>query len=73
MANNHDIEALEALTSTLTDSINGYEEAAEVASDAGISSFLRQKAGERRGVTSEFRTKIASLGGNSDVSGSATP
>jgi uncharacterized protein (TIGR02284 family) len=72
MANNHDVDALEALTSTLTDSINGYEEAAEVASDAGISSFLRQKARERRGVTSEFRSKIASLGGKSDVSGSAT-
>jgi uncharacterized protein (TIGR02284 family) len=69
---NHDVEALEALTSTLTDSINGYEEAAEVASDPGISAFLRQKAQERRGVTSEFRTRIASLGGNSDVSGSAS-
>jgi uncharacterized protein (TIGR02284 family) len=29
-------------------------------------------AQERRAVTSEFRTKIASLGGKSDVSGSAT-
>ena len=72
MANNHDIEALEALTSTLTDSINGYEEAAEVASDSGISSYLREKAQERRMITSEFRNKIGSLGGNSGVSGSVT-
>jgi len=67
-----DISALEALTSTLTDSIDGYEEAAEVSSNSGISSFLREKARERRGVTSEFRGRIAALGGNSDVGGSAS-
>jgi uncharacterized protein (TIGR02284 family) len=72
MTAEHDVEALKALASTLTDSINGYEEAAEVASDPGISAFLRQKASERRAITSEFRNKIASLGGKPDVNGSAT-
>ena len=68
---NHDVEALEALASTLTDSINGYEEAASVANDGAISSFLHSKAQERRQITDVFRSRIASHGGNSDVSGSA--
>ena len=71
-SNAQDVAALEALTSTLTDSINGYEEAAEVASNSGISAFFREKAQERRTVVSEFRNRIGALGGNRDVSGSAT-
>ena len=69
---NHDVEALEALTSTLTDSINGYEEAASVAGGGAISAFLHSKAQERRQITDAFRARIASLGGNSAVTGSAS-
>ena len=69
---NHDVEALEALASTLTDSSDGYEEAASVASDGAISKFLQSKAQERRHITEAFRKRISSLGGNSDVSGSAS-
>ena len=69
---NHDVEALEALASTLTDSINGYEEAASVAGDGAISSFLHAKAQERRQITESFRSRIASMRGKSDVSGSAS-
>ena len=68
----HDVEALEALASTLTDSINGYEEAASVAADGAISGFLHAKAQERRQITETFRERIASLGGNSEVGGSAS-
>ncbi len=67
-----DAEALEALASTLTDSINGYEEAAEVAGNSGISAYLRQKAQERRTITQSFRQRIASMGGDSQVSGSVS-
>ena len=67
-----DAEALEALASTLTDSINGYEEAAEVADNSGISAYLRQKAQERRTITESFRQRIASMGGDSQVSGSVS-
>jgi len=72
MGANHDVDALEALASTLTDSIKGYEEAASVASDPGISSFLQQKAQERKAVTESFRQQIASHGGNAEVSSSVT-
>jgi uncharacterized protein (TIGR02284 family) len=71
-SNAQDVAALEALTSTLTDSINGYEEAAEVASNSGISAFFREKAQERRAVVSEFRNRIGALGGDRDVRGSVT-
>jgi uncharacterized protein (TIGR02284 family) len=72
MAGNQDVEALEALASTLTDSVNGYEDAAESASDPGIKSFLQQKAQMRRGLTEEFRQRISGLGGNADIGGSAS-
>lgn len=68
----HDAAALEALASTLTDSINGYEEAAEVAENSGISSYLRQKAQERRTITESFRQRIASMGGDAQVGGSVS-
>ena len=68
----HDVDALEALASTLTDSINGYEEAAEVAGNGGIASYLRQKAQERRTITESFRQRIATMGGNAQVSGSVS-
>ena len=68
----NDVNALQALASTLTDSINGYEEAASVAGNEAISGFLHAKAQERRQITQAFRSRIATLGGNSDVSGSAS-
>ncbi len=67
-----DADALEALASTLTDSINGYEEAAEVAKNSGISSYLRQKAQERRAIAESFRQRIATMGGDAQVSGSVS-
>jgi uncharacterized protein (TIGR02284 family) len=68
----NDVNALQALASTLTDSINGYEEAASVAGDGAISQFLHAKAQERRMITEAFRSRIAALGGEPDVSGSAS-
>jgi uncharacterized protein (TIGR02284 family) len=68
----NDVEALQALASTLTDSINGYEEATSVAGDGAISEFLHGKAQERRTITEAFRSRIAELGGESEVSGSAS-
>ncbi len=72
MADSHDVDALEALASTLTDSIKGYEEAAENVSDAGIKSYLLEKSQVRRGLSDEFRRRIAQHGGDAGVGGSAT-
>jgi uncharacterized protein (TIGR02284 family) len=68
----HDVETLETLTSTLTDSIHGYEEAANVAKPSPLAGYLRSKAQERREVTERFRQRIAALRGDAKVGGSVT-
>lgn len=72
MASNQDVEALEALASTLTDSVNGYEDAAETVSDPGIKNYLHSKAQLRRSLTDEFRRHIAQRGGKAEIGGSAS-
>jgi hypothetical protein len=49
MADSNDVAALEALASTLTDSVNGYQEAADAVEDSGIKNYLHEKAQLRRG------------------------
>ncbi len=71
-SSNHDAETLETLTSTLTDSIDGYEAAANVAKPNPLAGYLRSKAQERREVTERFRHRIAALRGDAKVGGSVT-
>jgi uncharacterized protein (TIGR02284 family) len=59
----HDVEVLDTLTSTLTDSIEGYEQAAEVAKRSGLGSVLQRKARERSVISRRFRQRIMALGG----------
>jgi uncharacterized protein (TIGR02284 family) len=72
MAQNKDAAALEAIASTLLDSVNGYEDAAQNVSDTGIKSFLTEKAQARRGLLGEFKQHIARVGGETEVSGSVS-
>jgi uncharacterized protein (TIGR02284 family) len=72
MADSKDVEALEALASTLTDSVTGYENAADDVTDPGIKNYLHVKAQERRAIVDEFRSHLRRLGGNADVGGSVS-
>jgi uncharacterized protein (TIGR02284 family) len=72
MAQNKDVAALEALASTLQDSVSGYEDAAKNVSDTGIKSYLMEKAQVRRGLLGEFRQHLTRLGGNTEISGSVS-
>ncbi len=65
MADTHrDVEALETLASTLTESIEGYEAAAEAAKGSSLGGVLHRKAREREVISRRFRQRIAALGGN---------
>lgn len=72
MADSNDVAALEALASTLTDSVNGYEDAAESVEDTGIKNYLHEKARLRRTLVEQFRQHISQRGGSGEVSGSAS-
>lgn len=72
MADSKDVAALQALASTLTDSVNGYQEAADAVEDTGIKNYLHEKAQLRQGLVEQFRQHIAQQGGSTEVSGSAS-
>ncbi len=65
-----DADALEGLASMIIDSADGYQEAAEVASDSRFKSEFMEMSRQRRALASEFENRIRSMGHSSDASGS---
>lgn len=66
----NDIEALNDLIETLIDSVNGYEEAADVANDPSIKASFHQLAQERRAIIRDFQSRVQMRGGDPEESGS---
>ncbi|HEY4547341.1 MAG TPA: PA2169 family four-helix-bundle protein [Pedomonas sp.] len=66
----NDIEALNDLIETLIDSVNGYEEAADVAKDPSIKASFHQLAQERRAIIHDFQSRVQMRGGEPEESGS---
>ncbi len=69
---NRDVFAsLNRLTSTLFDSVIGFEDAAaNIEGSSRLQQLFRERASERRQVAEELRGEIARLGGNPDDDGS---
>ena len=65
-----DKTVLNTLLATLTDSINGYREAADHAEDAKLKELFRSSADERSQVANDLRSEVRRLGGNPDDEGS---
>jgi uncharacterized protein (TIGR02284 family) len=69
--NRDDIATLNTLTTTLIDSVNGFEDAAaNIEGSSRLQQLFRERASERRQVAEELRGEIARLGGNPDDDGS---
>lgn len=65
-----DISTLETLTTTLIDSINGYEDAAKDIDNSRFQQIFRERASERRQVVDDLRNEIRRLGGDPADEGS---
>jgi uncharacterized protein (TIGR02284 family) len=65
-----DKSVLNTLLATLTDSVNGYREAAEHAQDAGLKELFQGSADERTQVANDLRNEVSRLGGDPDDDGS---
>ena len=65
-----EIGALNTLTATLIDSVNGYEDAAANTESERLRTMFRECATERNGVVEELRGEIRRLGGNPEDDGS---
>lgn len=65
-----DIDAINDLIETLIDSVNGYEEAADVARDPSIKASFHQLAQERRSIVRDFQSRVEMQGGKAEESGS---
>lgn len=64
------VGTLETLTTTLIDSVNGYEDAAKNIDNQRFQEIFRQRASERREVVENLRSEIRKLGGNPPDDGS---
>lgn len=67
---NQDVSWLNALTSTLIDSVDGYSQAAEATNNAEVKQKFQRLAERRRNVVEEFQRKVRELGGTPEDSGS---
>lgn len=65
-----EISTLETLTTTLIDSINGYEDAARDIENSRFEEIFRERASERRQVVDDLRNEIRRLGGDPPDDGS---
>ena len=70
MDNNSQTSVLETLTTTLIDSVNGYEEAAKNSENSRFQEIFRKRASERREVVQDMRSEISRFGGNPPDDGS---
>ena len=64
------ITALNTLTATLLDSVNGYRDAASHADSGRFQELFRKFADERATVAESLRSEVARLGGNPEDDGS---
>jgi len=67
---NHDIRVLNSLIETTLDSADGYNQAAERASNASYQNLFREWSTERQRVVTELQGQVRSLGGNPEDDGS---
>lgn len=65
-----EVSTLETLTTTLIDSINGYEDAAKDSDNQRFQQIFRERASERRQVLENLRSEIRRLGGDPPDDGS---
>ncbi len=70
MDNDAQVGTLETLTTTLIDSINGYEDAATNSENSRFQQLFRERASERREVVEDLRSTIRQLGGDPPDDGS---
>jgi uncharacterized protein (TIGR02284 family) len=69
MADAH-IATLQTLTTTLIDSVNGYEDAASNSDNPRLQQLFREHAQDRRQVVDTLRSEISRLGGDPPDDGS---
>ena len=69
-ATSGDIATLNTLTTTLIDSVNGYEDAASNSDSERLRQLFRDCASERNKVVEDLRAEIRRLGGNPEDDGS---
>jgi len=65
-----EISTLQTLTTTLLDSVNGYEEAAKHTENPRFQEIFRERSSERRQVAEDLRSEIRRLGGDAPDGGS---
>ena len=65
-----EVSTLETLTTTLIDSINGYEDAATNSDNPRFQQIFRERGSERRKVVEDLRSEIRRLGGDPPDEGS---
>lgn len=70
MDNDSQVGTLETLTTTLIDSINGYEDAAKDIENQRFQEIFRKRASERREVLEDLRSEVRRLGGEPADDGS---
>ena len=70
MDNSNQVGTLETLSTTLVDSINGYEDAAKDSENPRFQEIFRQRASERREVLEDLRSEVRRLGGEPADDGS---
>ena len=70
MDNTSQVDTLETLTTTLVDSINGYEDAAKNSENQRFQQIFRERATERRQVLEDLRSEVRRLGGEPADDGS---
>ncbi len=70
-ANRDEITTLNTLTTTLIDSVTGFEDAAsDIEGSSRLQQLFRERASERRQVVEELRAEVARLGGTPEDDGS---
>jgi uncharacterized protein (TIGR02284 family) len=69
--NRDDITTLNTLTTTLIDSVTGFEDAAsDIEGSSRLQQLFRERATERRQVVEELRAEVSRLGGTPEDDGS---
>ena len=70
MDNQTQITTLNTLTTTLIDSVTGYEDAAANSEGSRFQQLFRERASERSRAVEELRSEVRRLGGNAEDDGS---
>jgi uncharacterized protein (TIGR02284 family) len=65
----HDISTLNSLIATTLDSADGYERAAEDATDSGLKQLFQTRGRERRQVVRQLQDQVRALGGTPEDEG----